>query len=292
MSGRYGGKYSPGGASGQPAPGGVDPARRTKAGFRANLLFVAPFPLVIKAFFSEPVLLGQYLGAWVLLMFAAWLTREGLKAEEAYEARKIAKRPAIPRKLFGSLLTGAGLGVAGIAGFGATEAAIFAVFGAGLHLFSFGLDPMSDKGAEGVDAFQTDRVARAVDEAEQHLAGMTDAIKRARDPKLERRVETFQATARRMFRSVENDPRDLVAARRYLGVYLLGAKDATVRFADLYAQSRNAQARADYLALLDDLEQSFAQRTEKLLLDDKSGLDIEIEVLRERLAREGVRNTN
>jgi len=292
MSGRYGGKYSPGGASGQPAPGGVDPARRTKAGFRANLLFIAPFPLVIKAFFSEPVLLGQYLGAWVLLMLAAWLTREGLKAEEAYDARKIAKRPAIPRKLFGSLLTGAGLGVAGIAGFGATEAAIFAVFGAGLHLFSFGLDPMSDKGAEGVDAFQTDRVARAVDEAEQHLAGMTDAIKRARDPKLERRMETFQATARRMFRSVENDPRDLVAARRYLGVYLLGAKDATVRFADLYAQSRNAQARADYLALLDDLEQSFAQRTEKLLLDDKSGLDIEIEVLRERLAREGVRNTN
>jgi len=225
-------------------------------------------------------------------MLAAWLTREGLKAEEAYEARKIAKRPAIPRKLFGSLLTGAGLGVAGIAGFGATEAAIFAVFGAGLHLFSFGLDPMSDKGAEGVDAFQTDRVARAVDEAEQHLAGMTEAIKRARDPKLERRVETFQATARRMFRSVENDPRDLVAARRYLGVYLLGAKDATVRFADLYAQSGNAQARTDYLALLDDLEQSFAQRTEKLLLDDKSGLDIEIEVLRERLAREGVRNTN
>lgn len=292
MSGRYGGKYSPGGASGKPAPGGVDPARRTRAGFRANLLFVVPFPLVIKAFFSEPVLLGQYLAAWVVLMLAAWLTREGLKAEEAYEARKIARRPAIPRKLLGSLLTGAGLGVAGIAGFGAVEAAIFAIFGAGLHLFSFGLDPIRDKGAEGVDAFQTDRVARAVDEAEQHLAGMTEAIKRARDPRLERRVETFQATARRMFRTVENDPRDLVAARRYLGVYLLGAKDATVRFADLYAQSGNAQARADYLALLDDLEQSFAQRTEKLLLDDKSGLDIEIEVLRERLAREGVRNTN
>lgn len=290
MADRYGGKFSPDGASAGPKPGSFDAARRTRAGFRANLLFVAPSFLIVKAFLSEPVVLGQYLAAWAILMLAAWLTREGLRAEEAYEARTIAKRPAIPRKMFGSVLTGAGLGLAGFAGFGLPDAAVFAVFGAGLHLFAFGLDPMSDKGAEGVDAFQSDRVARAVDEAEKHLAAMSEAIKRARDPKLERRVETFQATARRMFRSVENDPRDLVAARRYLGVYLLGARDATVRFADLYARSRNAEARADYLALLDDLEESFAKRTEKLLLDDKSGLDIEIEVLRERLAREGVRH--
>lgn len=82
MAQRYGGKHSPG-ASGPHAPGGVDAGRRTKVGFRANLLFVAPFPLVIKALSSEPVLLGQYLAAWAVLMLAAWLTREGLKAEEA-----------------------------------------------------------------------------------------------------------------------------------------------------------------------------------------------------------------
>lgn len=292
MAERYGGKHSPDGATRRAGPGPFDAARRSKVGFRSNFLFVAPSFLVVKAFFSDPIALGQYLAAWALLMLAAWLTREGLRAEEAFDARKIAKRPAIPRKMFGSLLTGAGLGLAGIAGFGPVEAAIFALFGAGLHFFAFGPDPMRDKGAEGIDQMQSDRVARAVDEAEKHLAGMTEAIKRARDPQLERRVEAFQRTARAMFRRVENDPRDLVAARKYLGVYLLGAKDATVKFADLYASSRNAQARADYVALLDDLEESFAQRTEKLLLDDKTGLDIEIEVLRERLAREGVRHTD
>jgi len=292
MAERYGGKYSPDGSTRKAGPGPFDAARRSKVGFRSNFLFVAPSFLVVKAFFSDPIALGQYLAAWALLMLAAWLTREGLRAEEAFDARKIAKRPAIPRKMFGSLLTGAGLGLAGIAGFGPVEAAVFALFGAGLHFFSFGPDPMRDKGAEGIDQMQSDRVARAVDEAEKHLSGMTEAIKRARDPQLERRVEAFQRTARAMFRRVENDPRDLVAARKYLGVYLLGAKDATVKFADLYANSRNAQARADYVALLDDLEESFAQRTEKLLIDDKTGLDIEIEVLRERLAREGVRHTD
>ena len=78
------------------------------------------------------------------------------------------------------------------------------------------------------------------------------------------------------------------AARRYLGVYLLGARDATVKFADIYARTRDPQVRADYEALLDDLEKEFAARTEKLLLDDRTNLDIEIEVLRERLEREGV----
>ena len=48
------------------------------------------------------------------------------------------------------------------------------------------------------------------------------------------------------------------------------------------------QARADYEALLTDLEQNFAARTQKLLLDDRSDLTVEIEVLRERLDREGV----
>jgi 5-bromo-4-chloroindolyl phosphate hydrolysis protein len=91
-----------------------------------------------------------------------------------------------------------------------------------------------------------------------------------------------------MFRTVEEDPRDLTGARKYLGVYLLGAKDATVKFADLYSRTRDEKARADYEALLDDLEKSFAARTQKMLLDDRSDLDVEIEVLRERLEREGV----
>ena len=40
---------------------------------------------------------------------------------------------------------------------------------------------------------------------------------------------------------------------------------------------------------MDDLEQNFAARTRKMLLDDRSDLTVEIDVLRERLQREGVR---
>ncbi len=288
MAQRYGGKHSPG-ATGPAAPGR---ARRHPAGARVNILFILPFLLALTAFQQDVVGLALDLAAFGDLMLAAWLTREGLIAEDAYNARRVAKRPAVPRKLFASLLTGSGLALAGLdpQTFGLLEPALYFVLGAALHFFAFGPDPMSDKGTEGMDGFQTDRAARAVDEAERHLAAMRDAIRRAGVPALERRVANFSVTAQKMFRVVEEDPRDLTGARRYLGVYLLGAKDATVQFADLYARSRNEEARADYEKLLDDLETSFSQKTEKLLLDDKSGLDVEIQVLRDRLAREGVRS--
>lgn len=297
MAKRFGGKYSPtpgqvGGKTGSdPAPRGtfqgadVDPV-----GARSNLLFLPP---VLLGFFSlNDGALGMALGltAAGVLILAAWLLRDGLRAEAAYTARKVAKRPAIPRKIFASMLTGIGVGMAAYKNDpGLIAPAIFALAAGGLHMASFGVDPLKDKGLEGVDTFQQDRVARVVDEAERHLSAMTDAIQRAGDRQMEARVERFQQTAREMFRTVEEDPRDLTGARRYLGVYLLGARDATAKFADIYARTRDAQARADYAALLDDLEQSFSARTRKMLLEDRSDLTVEIDVLRERLEREGVR---
>jgi hypothetical protein len=289
MAERFGGRYSPGGGRGEaPAPA---PSPR---GRRVTLLFLAPLPLVLGAFFRDATGLAQNLAAFGLLIGAAFLTREGLAAEAAYHARRVARRPAIPRKLLGAGLTALGLAVAGwqsdtLTGTSWLNPAIFACLGAVLHVFAFGADPLRDKGAEGVDSFQSGRVARAVEEAEKHLGAMSEAISRAGDRALERRVAAFQSTVRTMLRSVEEDPRDLTGARKYLSVYLQGARDATVKFADLYARTGDAEARAKYAALLDDLEANFSARTEKLLTDNRSDLDIEIEVLRDRLAREGVR---
>ena len=296
MAQKFGGKYSPDGSAPGPVPHGERPAAPNpfdgkqpgRVGFRANLLFVLPFLFAWRAFLGQPADLIAGLGTFALLLVAAWLTREGIVAQEAYDARNVARRPAIPRKIFGSVLNGAGLALATFySGQGPVIAAAFGVIGAGLHLAAFGPDPLADKGAEGIDAFQSDRVAGAVEEGEKYLAGMKDAILRAGDRRLEGRVERFVTTARAMFRTVEADPRDLTSARKYLGVYLMGARDATVKFADQYARSRDAQAMTDYEALLDDLETNFAARTQKLLEDGKTDMNVEIEVLRERLLREG-----
>jgi 5-bromo-4-chloroindolyl phosphate hydrolysis protein len=283
MAERFGGKYSP--TTNRPAHGQLPVAEPKAQGlWRANVLFLSAFLFLFPAFGDGPreMLLGLLAGG--LLVLSAWLTREGLQAEAAFNARKLARRPAFPRKLAGALLTGAALAVGGvIADQGLVYPALYALVGAGLHLISFGLDPMTDKGMEGIDAFQTTRVANAVEEGEKHLAGMKDAILRARDRALERRVDQFASAARAMFRTIEGDPGDLTAARKYMSVYLMGARDATVKFADHYAQSRDPKARADYEALLADLETTFAQKTTAFLTNSRSDLDVEIAVLRDRL---------
>lgn len=287
MAKRFGGKFSPDASIDRGNKPTQDLAS-VGADWRANILFFAPLPLIFRAFFKEPEGMALNLLAFGVLILAAWLTRDGVKAHKAYDARRVARRPAIPRKIFGSVLTGIGLFIAGYAAGGPFTSLIFGFLGVVLHGFAFGPDPMGDKGMEGIDSFQTERVARVVDEAEKHLAAMSDAIVRAGDRKIEDRVAQFQITVRDMFRTVEEDPRDLTAARKYLSVYLLGARDATVKFADLYARTKDKKVRDDYEALLSDLEDNFAARTEKLLLDERSDLDIEIEVLRERLQRDGI----
>ncbi|MBY6066956.1 5-bromo-4-chloroindolyl phosphate hydrolysis family protein [Leisingera aquaemixtae] len=292
MAQRYGGKYSP---DGKPAAQDTPPqqsyrnAQVDPVGVRANVLFVPPAILTLLSLNDGAAGLALGLIGAGLWTGGALLLREGLKAEAAYAARKVARKPALPRKILAALLTGGGAALAAWkAEPGILIAAVYGAAAAGLHVTAFGIDPLRDKGVEGVDDFQQSRVARAVDEAEQSLAAMKDAALRARDRKVEARVEQFQSVARELFRTVEEDPRDLTAARKYLTVYLQGARDATVKFADIYARSQDAQARADYLALLDDLEQNFAARTRKMLVEDRADLTIEIEVLRDRLQREGV----
>jgi hypothetical protein len=257
-------------------------------GGRVNLLFFAPLPLALRAFGSGPVDLAANLSALGLLLLAAWLTREGLRAEEAYDARRIARRPAIPRKILAALCTGVGLGLAGAAGGGVLAPLVYGVAGTALHALAFGLDPLRDKHAGDIDSFQNTRVARVVDQAEEYLAAMSTAVRRVGDRALEARLEQFQTTVRDMLRTVEDDPRDLTAARKYLGVYLMGARDAAVKYADLATRAPNPEARENFLALLADLERNFTAKTRALMADSSADLDIEIEVLRERLEREGV----
>jgi hypothetical protein len=284
MAQRFGGQFSPGAAP----KGPLDGKRPARSAGRVNLLFIAPFAFLATAFLQPAVGLALDLGAFAALMGAAWLTREGERAHEAWAARDIARRPAIPRKLFASVITGGGvfLGAFVPASGDWIAPVLLGVVAAALHVAAFGPDPMRDKGMTGADRIGTERVARAVDEGEKTIAAMRDAILRAGDRTLTDRVDRFAATARRLFRTVEADPRDLTAARKYLSVYLNGARDATVRFADIYARSRDAQARADWLALMDDLDTRFAERSEALMRNDRTDLDVEIEVLRERLALE------
>ncbi len=288
MAKRFGGKFSP------DAKGETSSAPVIRApGASSNLLFIPAIILVFTSLNDGPQTLVLALIGGAVLTLAAWLLREGLQAEAAYHARKVARRPALPRKMLASALTGIGAAIAAYTGeSGLLGSCLYGIAALGLHVAAFGIDPLTDKRMEGIDTRQQDRVAKVVNEAQNYLDVMQSQIASLGDRKLERRVEDFQDVAQKMIRTVEEDPRDLTGARKFLGVYLMGARDATIKFVDLYARNRDPEARANYAALLDDLEENFASKTDKMLLDDRSDMDIEINVLRDRLQREGVSLNN
>ncbi len=289
MAQRCGGKYSPGGAGATSALRG---RRAVKSNIWARLLLIAPVPLLIagllEVFGGDALAALAEIGGFALLILGAWLLNEGIRAEEAYAARKIARAPALPRKALAAALAGLGVGVAQIGGAGLLAALIFGAMTAAAHVVAFGLDPMRTKGIDGIDAAETERVALAIEGAEALVAEIGTAAATTADRALIDRAEALAVGARALFRTVEADPRDLRRARRFLGVYLQGARDATVKFAALPLAERAGTARAEYLALLTDLEASFATHRARLMEDDRTDLDIEVEVLRERLKQEGL----
>ena len=210
-------------------------------------------------------MLGE-LGGFAGLMLSAWLLNEGLRAEEAYAARAVARPPAIPRKLFAAVLTGVSIFGAGLLGLdqGLAGALAFGLVAAGAQLVAFGLDPMRRKGLEGVDEFATERIARAIDEAEA-LVRRPSTPRRGSATGGSRGGSTGSATRRGRCSASSSRTRATSArARTFLSVYLLGLRDATVKFADIWGRNRDPEARKQYEALLGDLETSFGTHRAKL----------------------------
>jgi 5-bromo-4-chloroindolyl phosphate hydrolysis protein len=292
MAQKFGAEHSPQDSTNTPRKPEINKFRGRKAhksNFRAKLLFLAPLPLLFSGIGEMRAgnatgMIAEF-GALALLLLASWLLREGIAAQNAFDARKVARAPVIPRKLFAAVLTGVGVFLAAMGGWhqGVMVSIVYGLLACGAFIASFGIDPLKSKGLSGVDAMASDRVAKAVDKAEDLLSQTLRAARNIGDRQLEGRVEKLASAARDMFRAVEQDPRDLTSARKFMSVYLRGARDATQKFADLYSHKQDPQIRADYVALLNDLETSFAAQREKMLLDDRTDLDVEIEVLRERL---------
>ena len=309
---RFGGAYSPGGdPSGSKPNAPVNKFRGKKAAsvdIRAMLLFILPTPLLFAAFGAigdNALKMLMYLLAYACLMLGAWLLREGQKAQAAYDERTIAKPPAFPRKMCAAGLAGIGVFLASwmaapaadggfltqvvSLGSNIVNGVIFGALAIGAHLMAFGTDPMKSKGMDGPGAIhqaELDRVTDALDKAEGKLKNIEALAHTLRDRDIDDRVTRLNATVRDMIKIVEEDPRDLSRARRYLGVYLKGAEDATRKYADNHERLNDPKLREEYLALLSDLESSFTRGKDALLLDDRTDLEVEIEVLRDRLGQE------
>lgn len=286
---RFGGAHSPGGKT--KTPEAPTPPAPKSGNFWSRAMFFAPAPLIFSIYGEilrgDPFGIAVELAAGAVLLLAAESLREGLKAEAAWHARASASRPAIPRKIIASLLTALGVGVlaAGPWGLGPLAGATYGILAGAVHAAAFGIDPLRAKGLAAARGGDAKRATEALAEAEALIADTLAAARRLGDQGLADRVRALCAAARPVLVQIEQDPRDLHRARRFLSITLTGARDATVKYARLGVE--DPDLRAAFVSLLTQLETSFAKQSARLTADDRAELEIEIEVLSDRLRQDG-----
>lgn len=259
------------------------------------LLFMLPLPLIPTLFIT--MLKGSFLQATATLaaiaLFAggALFTRRGLALELEYQWRKVASAPRLPLKILGSLLTSAGVWTA--AYFLARQGLFFSTFTslvawAGFYL-TYGLDPMTDKGVNTTGtAYTTEEVLSAIREAEQKIAGIRRAAGDLRNLELRGRLRRIGDSAEKIVALIEENPQDLRRARKFLNVYLDGARKVAEGYAQTHMKTQSEELDSNFRNVLITIEDVFGEQYTRLLDNELLDLDVQIEVLSTRLKKEGV----
>lgn len=135
-------------------------------------------------------------------------------------------------------------------------------------------------------------VREAVAEAEEHLAAIDAAAAQLagrRDASSDapaRRLSELTAAARAVIDVILEDPLDYDRARKFFRALLPAARAAAEKYAALPAQDAELAARFDKLAA--DLISASERLRETLRADDRFDLEVEMEVLSERVRNEEI----
>jgi hypothetical protein len=263
-----------------------------------------PIALHIATFFAvgplvTGLMLGQVgkalggLGAIAALQAAAWLIRQGRLAEREYAARTITRAPP-PRKLAGIALVG--LGAFSLSALGAGQPAILGLVAAALMGFAayltYGLDPRADKGLDAKLAdragLKTEAVLAALEEARAKVRAIEAQARGLHSRELKDRLARITRSAEAVLAQIEKDPGDLRRARRFLVTYLDGTRDVVSGYRAQQQDLADTPLADNFRHVLETVERVFEEQREILKRNESLDLEVQIEVLKTQLEREGV----
>jgi 5-bromo-4-chloroindolyl phosphate hydrolysis protein len=259
---------------------------------KSAVLFLAPLPLaaatlaaLINDDLSQALLAG---GALTCIWAAGALAFQGLAAEARYSLNEQETLPRLRLKLLSALLTGAGVGLAAVAGGSPISVVlIFVLLAIAGHVAFFGTDRRPRRirvaDAEGIDRVEVEEL---LVQASRRLRGLEIAAESIAVPDVRRRLAAVLSTGNAILQELERRPSEASRARRFLNVYLDGAERVTSEYARAAASPGRSAPDREYQVLLGDLERAFTAQHRRLVERDRVALDVDIEVLTARLRQE------
>jgi 5-bromo-4-chloroindolyl phosphate hydrolysis protein len=269
--------------------------RNTGTGIGPFALFLVPLPLIIVivsalmqgAFFrilSASCALGL---AWT----AGWFLRKARIYEIEANRRKWTRATRVPWRFSAAIFAGgsAFLVTTLLMEHNIFVGALAALGGFAGVIMAYGFDPQYDR-KKDVSRFgvTTEEIVEALDEAEQNLAQIQTAAGEIGNTELRSRLGRIVDKTRGILRQIEEDPKDLRRARKFLKVYLSGARDVTRQYASTHSRQQNDELEGNFRNVLMSIEDVIEEQHQKLLDNDVLDLDVKIEVLETQLKHEGI----
>jgi len=249
------------------------------------LLFLVPLPLPVAAAVS--LARGQltpFLGnaiAYALFLGGALLVRRGLLRAGGLGGGHW------PVKTLGSALIGLATGTTAWLGVGhppAIAAAFALVALLGCYL-TYGFDLHTGRDLHtGIG----EQALTMLAQAERALAAIEQASRDIRQPELGTRLRRIIALARAILDRLEEDPRELRRARKFLNIYLDGVQNIVEDYAKTHNRISAPELDERFRHALITVEDVFREQQQTLLESDVEQLDVKIEVLTQQLKREGI----
>ena len=261
-----------------------------KTGIKGTLLFLMPLPVLLAAvihlvkgnFFSSITAGALFAG----FMIAATVARHGFKLESRFKQKKLAKAPGTPFKSVAAILLSITTGLTAflLSDYGLLGSVLMGgVTMLGFYL-AYGMDPRRDKTGNISLGVSADEVFEALEAAEIKIETIETARKSIRNIEFDQHLKRIISKARGILTLIEEDPKDLTRARKFLKVYL----DGTARVTESYAKTHGRDATTEILdtnfqEVLVSIETTFDEQHKKLLKNDQFDLDVKIEVLKTQL---------
>lgn len=259
---------------------------RPKKGILLYFFLTPLFVAVILALIAQDIpafILNSI--AFVLFYGTAKLNTMGLKNEFEYNQKNLTKAPKHPLKTYAAILLGiATLMTAYLAGDKPIYIAIFlaAIAMTGYYMH-YGLDPTKDK-LENIGDISAEFVLKTLEEAKSKMANIeTNLQKGFDDLELKRKLELALEKAQHIVEAIQEDPKDVRVARKFLLVYLDGLSNVTNAYTTMDDSDIQGETKEKLHTLLEDVEKRFDKELQRLKQNNAFDLDVNIDVLHQQI---------
>ena len=250
-------------------------------------IFLAPLFLAVILALTERDISAFLLNvtAFGLFYTTAKLNTLGLANEFKYHQEQLTKAPKRPYKTFSAILLGIStFFTATIAGGEALLTGLFLSLtsSVGYYLY-YGLDPRLDK-LENIGDVSAELVLKTISEAKSKLAKIERHIDEiSNDNLLQKKLSLAVEKAEYIIQTIQEDPKDIRVARKFLVVYIDGLENVTNAYTSMDEADIKKETKEKLHQLLEDVERRFDKELIRLKKNNEFDLDVNIDVLQQQI---------